>query len=171
MRKLLQFSGRISSILEFLIAFFFSLIFALVVLLVVLRYAFNTSIIGANEVITILFVYTTSIGSALAVKKRGHIAIPVMVDLLPPKARRCIDLVGLSLILLINAVMLFYSLSWIKTTGNFLMPATGLPRMTAQLCIPLGCGLSVLYCLTLIANSFAQTPSQEDSHASLEKPE
>jgi C4-dicarboxylate transporter DctQ subunit len=132
---------------------------------------FNTSIIGANEVITILFVYTTSIGSALAVKKREHITIPFLVNFLPPKARRWIDVIGLSLILLINGVMLFYSLSWIKTTGNFLMPATGWPRMTAQLCIPFGCGLSVLYCLALIVNVLTESTDPTDPTTPLEKSE
>ena len=44
-------------ILEFMVSACFVAIFALVILLVVLRYVFNSSITGANELITVLFVY------------------------------------------------------------------------------------------------------------------
>ena len=48
---------------------------------------------------------------------------------------------------ILNAVMLGYSIGWIRITGAYLMPSTGLPRAAVQLSIPLGCGLAIVYCL------------------------
>jgi TRAP-type C4-dicarboxylate transport system permease small subunit len=124
----------------------FMAIFVLVVTLVVLRYVFNSSITGANEIITVLFVYTTAIGGAVAVGKREHIAITAVAERLPTTLRKVADAAGLLLIALINGVMLWYSVGWIDTTGGFLMPSTGLQRIVAQFAIPFGCGLAVLYC-------------------------
>ena len=50
----------------------------------------------------------------------------------------------------INAIMVWFSFHWISITGDYLMPSTGLPRIVAQLSIPLGCGLATLYCLTKV---------------------
>jgi len=134
--------------LEALLIIGFLAIFALVVIQVFLRYVLNTSITGANEVIIILFVYTTAIGGAIAAGKREHIAITFAIDWLPSKARQIIDQLGLLLVAAINAIMVWFSFHWIGITGDYLMPSTGLPRIVAQLSIPLGCGLATLYCLT-----------------------
>ena len=136
----------LTRVLEGVMMASFLAIFVLVVTLVVLRYVFNSSITGANEIITVLFVYTTAIGGAVAVGKREHIAITAVAEKLPTALRKVADATGLLLIALINGVMLWYSVGWIDTTGGFLMPSTGLPRIVAQFAIPFGCGLAVLYC-------------------------
>jgi TRAP-type C4-dicarboxylate transport system permease small subunit len=141
-----RFETILTHVLEGMMMVSFLIILVLVVTLVVLRYVFNSSITGANEIITVLFVYTTAIGAAVAVGKREHIAITFAAERLPLNLRKAVDAVGLLLIALINGVMLWYSVGWIGTTGGFLMPSTGLPRIVAQVSIPLGCGLAVLYC-------------------------
>jgi TRAP-type C4-dicarboxylate transport system permease small subunit len=132
--------------LEAVMALCFLSIFCLVVVLVVLRYFFNSSITGANEIIVVLFVYTTSIGGAIAAGKREHIAIPMLVEKLPEKIRRTLESFGLLLVAVINGVMVWFSIQWIGITGDYLMPSTGLPRIVAQLSVPIGCGLATIYC-------------------------
>ena len=136
----------VTHILEVVVTLCFLAILVLVVTLVVLRYAFNASITGANEMITVLFVYTTAIGSAVAVGKREHIAITIVVEKLSDRLQKTTHAMDLLLIALINGVVLWYGVVWIRATGGFLMPSTGLPRIVAQLSIPVGCGLAVLYC-------------------------
>ena len=140
--------------LEGVVAICFLAIVTIVITLVVLRYAFNSSITGGNEVITILFVYTTVLGAAVAVGRREHISITFAVECLPPHGRKWADAMGLVLIALLNGVMLVYSLGWIRITGDYLMPTTGLPRIVAQFSIPLGCGLAIVYCLLRLVLAF-----------------
>ncbi len=148
--------------LEFVLAMLLLAISGTVVALVVLRYVFNSSITGANELVTILFVYTTAVGAALAIGKREHIAIPFAVEALPRRAQKFADIVGLVLVATLNAVMLGYSIGWIRITGEYLMPSTGLPRAVAQLSVPLGCGLAVVYCmLRLLVPVAAQQDAAE----------
>ena len=78
------------------------IIFALVLLLVVLRYAFGSTIVGGNEFIVVLFIYTTSIGAAVAVSRKEHIAISFLVDRLADGPRRILEILGFALIALIN---------------------------------------------------------------------
>jgi TRAP-type C4-dicarboxylate transport system permease small subunit len=134
----------LSRLLERLMAFCFLVIFLVTITLVVLRYVFNSSITGANELITVLFVYTTSIGAAVAIGKREHIAIPAAVERLPKRLRGAVDALGLLLVAGLNAVFAWQSVTWISVTGSFLMPTTGAPRVAAQLSIP---GLACLWCV------------------------
>jgi len=137
----------LTSCLEGLLVCAFLLILTLVVTQVILRYVFNSSITGANETVIILFVYTTSLGGALAAGRREHISFTFAVESLPENLRKAMDILCFLLIAVINGVMAWYSLHWISITGDYLMPSTGLTRSVAQISIPAGCGLAVLFCL------------------------
>lgn len=141
----------IIKVAEVAIAAALIIIFALVLLLVVLRYAFGSTIVGGNEFIVVLFIYTTSIGAAVAVSRKEHIAISFLVDRLADGPRRIFEILGFALIALINAVMVWYSLTiWIPLTGRFILPALQLPQGYAQAAVPIGCGLVALSCLAHI---------------------
>lgn len=142
-----RLEAGLGDLLEKLMALCFLVILITTITLVVLRYVFNSSITGANELITVLFVYTTSIGAAVALGKREHIAIPAVVERLPKRLRGTIDALGLLLVAGLNVVVAWQSATWISVTGDFLMPTTGAPRAVAQLSIPLGCGLASLWCV------------------------
>ena len=97
-----KFEPLLTKILEFVLALGLLAIALIIVTLVVLRYAFNSSITGANETITILFVYTTAIGAAVAIGQREHISISAVVDRLPIRTQRFIDGVTLVCVAILN---------------------------------------------------------------------
>ena len=137
----------LSKVLEAVITIFFFVILMLTIILVILRYGFNETIIGGNEVMEYLFIYTTAVGAAVALGRREHIKITWFIDKLSHCSRRLVDVVGFLLIAFINAVMIYYSVPWIRTVGGFESPVLRLPNRTIQLILPIGCGLVILYCL------------------------
>jgi len=137
---------NLTQVLEIVMSICLLAITTIVVALVIMRYLFNTSITGANEWITILFVYSTAIGAAVVLGKREHIAIPFAVESLPLRGQKVVESIALVLILILNTLMVYYSIHWIMVTGNYLMPATGLPRIVAQMSVPLGCSIAIFYC-------------------------
>jgi TRAP-type C4-dicarboxylate transport system permease small subunit len=145
-----RFQRILVIILDSVITFFFSIIFMLTVLLVVLRYVFNTAIIGGNEAMEYLFIYTTAIGAASALARREHIKITYFVDKVPHAVRRVVDVLGLILIGFINAVMIWYGIPWIQSVGSFESPVLRIPNMVVQASIPIGCGLVIICCLCLM---------------------
>jgi len=152
-----SFETLLTRTLEFTLALCLLAIATIVVTLVVLRYVFNTSITGANELVTILFVYTTAIGASVAIGRGEHIAIPFAVESLPARGQKLVTLLELVLVAILNAVLFGYSMGWMQITGQYLMPATGLPRVVAQASVPIGCGLAVIYCfLRLVSPVSAQ---------------
>ena len=81
--------------LEISFSICFLVMFALVVIQVALRYGFNESIGGANELATILFAYTSALGIAVGIAKRDHMAISWFTGRFPLKVRKAIDVLGL----------------------------------------------------------------------------
>ena len=132
--------------LELTFCICFLIMFALVVTQVALRYVFNESIGGANELATILFAYTSALGIAVGIAKRDHMAISWFTERLPPTSRKVIDVIGLILLALINIVIFWYSLRWIGITGSRMISVLQVPRWTAQIAIPIGTGTSVVFC-------------------------
>ena len=120
--------------------------FALVVTQVALRYGFNESIGGANELATILFAYTSALGIAVGIAKRDHMAISWFTERLPTTPRKVVDVIGLLLLALINIVIFWYSVRWIEITGSRMISVLQVPRWAAQIAIPIGTGASVVFC-------------------------
>ena len=120
--------------------------FLMIAVLVVLRYLFATTIIGGNEATIVAFIYTTAIGASIALLRDEHIAINYFVDKLSPRLQAQLLQLRLVLLGIVNLAIVVYSIAWIQRTGGFLMPTLGVPQMVAQLSIPLGGSLSVLYC-------------------------
>ena len=144
---------KLTAVLETLLALCLLVMLLTILLLVLLRYVFNVGIVGANEMATILFVYTTAIGSAVAVGKKEHVAVEFLIEKLPANWKTAADIFGYAGVGLLNGVMLWHSIRWIEVTGDYLMPATQLPRFYAQASVPIGCGLAVLYAVVCIASA------------------
>ena len=100
-----RFHAKLTRFLECLICINFLSLLAIVILLVALRYIFNSSISGANEIITILFIYTTAIGSAIAVGQRSHISINILEDKLSQDFAKYLGKLQLALVGLINLII------------------------------------------------------------------
>jgi len=141
-----QFCLNLSRVLEYAVGIGLLAIAATVVLQVILSSCFNSSITGANEVITKLFVYVTAIGAAVAVGRDEHIAITFATEGMPERLQRLVKILSLALVAMLNVVVVAYSVHWIGITGHYLMPTTQLPRVIAQLSVPIGSALAILFC-------------------------
>jgi len=146
MKWLVKSEQVLTRILEGFVVLCFCSILLLVISLVILRYGFNTTIVGGNEFVVILFVYTSALGAAVIIGKKEHIAITYFIDKLPLSWRKPVDVINFLLIAVINGVMIFYSIQWIGTTGGYLTAVLTIPQIYAQIIIPIGCGAAILYC-------------------------
>ena len=147
MNWLVKSERVITRLMEYIISFFFFSIIILVITLVVLRYGFNTTIVGGNELVVILFIYTSAIGAAVIVGKKEHIAITYFIDKLAPLPKKLVDIFNLLMIAVLNGAMIVYSIPWISKTGNYLTAVLGIPQIYSQIIVPIGCGMAILYCL------------------------
>ena len=150
MDKFYRIEQFVTRLLEVIITFLFFVILSITITLVVMRYGFNSAIIGGNEAINYLFIYTTALGVAVSIGKVEHIRISFFIDKLNQRHRRYVDIVNYILIGFINAVMIHYSLPWIRSAGYFESPVLRIPNWIVQISVPIGCSLVILYCLNHI---------------------
>jgi len=140
----------ITRVLETVVTVFFGVIIVLTILLVVMRYVFNSSIIGGNELMEYLFIYTTAIGAAVAVGRREHISITYFLEKLPEKLQVGVDVLGLLLVAGINILIAVLSNRWIAKVGSSESPVMRIPMWTIEISVPIGCLFAALYCLFVI---------------------
>ena len=163
MEGIQRFKRILLIVLQGIITFLFFTILMLTILLVILRYGFNTAIIGGNEAMEYLFIYTTAIGAAVALGKREHIKITYFVDKLPLAVKGVVNVLDLILIGFINGVMIWYSIPWIKSVGSFESPVLRIPNRIVQASVPIGCGLVILCCLCLMVTDVFEKKQEEFS--------
>ncbi len=84
----------------------------------------------------------------VAIARDEHIAIDYFVRKLSDSAQRKVVVLRLLLLILINAAIFLFAISWIQRTGGFLMPTLGVPQIVAQISVPTGAALCVIYCVT-----------------------
>lgn len=152
----------ITKTLEAVVSIFFIIIFGLVFLLAMLRYVFSSSIMGANEIITILFVYCSSLGVALMVRNKENIRISYFINLLPLPIKKIVSTINYILIMGLNGVFVYLSMGWIRSTGSFKSQLSGIPFWVVEFSIPIGCGVVVLYCLKNILMIYVEPDSLDE---------
>lgn len=152
--SLRAFERRLTAVLEAVLAAGLLGMFLVVVLLVALRYAFQSGLVGANETATVVFVYLSSLGAAVAVGRQEHIRVDLLSARLGKRGRLALEASNLGMVAILNAVLAATSVAWIDATGQTLMPVTQMPRYLLQASVPLGCGLATLYCTIKLITLF-----------------
>jgi len=150
MKSLKKTAQALTVALDGVIASFFAIILLITIVQVGLRYLFNSSILGGNEAMEGLFIYTTAIGAAAAIQRRQHISINFFVLKLPPVFQRLVDALVHLLVAFLNGIMIYFSIGWISRVGSNESPVMRIPEWLFQISIPIGCSLVIIYCLVII---------------------
>jgi C4-dicarboxylate transporter DctQ subunit len=58
---------------------------------VIARYVFRASISSTEEITTMLLILVSTLGSGIAAKRKAHLGLSALTDLLPQKYRRFVD--------------------------------------------------------------------------------
>ena len=133
--------------IEVLVTVCFISIAAMVFFGAVLRYTFNLGLYGTDEVITLIFIHASTLGTALAVRSREHIKITAFLERAPLGVLRALFIVVYVVVALFNAWVGILSIQWINRTLFVFSQVTGLPFWVGSIALPISCALCVLYCL------------------------
>ena len=102
----------------------------------VLYRTFGASLVWYDEVASILLAWLTFYGSALGAAKRAHIGCPEVVDAMPPRARRAVNIVAQLL------VIAFFVL--LGSVGALIMPILATDALVSVPEIPMSIVQSVI---------------------------
>ena len=145
MKSLYRAKKVLDWVLNGLVGATFFGIAVLIIVLVILRYFFNSSVPGGNELLRFAFIYTTFIGAAVLVGRREHIAINIIIRKFPGPIRRAFDVLVHLLIVALHVYLLVLSFRWISVTGNNLAEELKFSLKYVQIALPIGCGLASIY--------------------------
>ncbi|MBU1049406.1 TRAP transporter small permease [Candidatus Bipolaricaulota bacterium] len=164
MKSLRRAKRVLDWVLNGLVGVTFLGIAVLIITLVILRYVFNSSVPGGNELLRFAFIYTTFIGAAILVGRRENIAIHIVVKKFPDTIRRALDVLVHALIVALHIYLLVLSFRWISVTGNNLAEELKFSLRYIQIALPIGCGIASVYAVfNAIEAIFDPIPSKEPS--------
>ena len=75
---------------------------------VIARYLFSASLSFSDEVTTYLFVLLSLLGTAIAAKRRAHLGLTILTDIVNPKVRKVLLLIGYGIAVIFSAAIFYY---------------------------------------------------------------
>ncbi len=144
MKKLLASIDRNGE--RWLLLVLYVYIVAVIFIEVVRRFVFNYSSIWGEETARYAFIYLVWIGAAAAVRDRAHIRIDVLLQLMRPRLRAAMFLLGDLLMGLFAIVVFYFSVKFFMTAIQFGSVIEGLRVMRAWVlfAVPFGFALVLL---------------------------
>ena len=121
--------------------------FGLVFTNVVTRYGFGFSLSWVEEIARFLMIWVTFLGAGLALREGRHVAIELLQDRLPERARRGLRLFLAALILVFLGFLVVYGVQFVMFGWSKVTLATQMPRGIPYLAIPIGSAMFALHLL------------------------
>jgi TRAP-type C4-dicarboxylate transport system permease small subunit len=114
-----------------------SVMLVMIVLQVLFRYVIRNSLSFSEELARYMFVWATFMGSAIALSKRAHVSIEIMVANLPYKIKKGAIVVTNCISMIFFILMIVYGIQMILRTGGQTSPALGLRMSYVYAAVPL----------------------------------
>ncbi|WP_300453069.1 TRAP transporter small permease [Fusobacterium sp.] len=119
---------------------------------VLMRYFFNSPIRSAEEVATICFIWSVFVGGASCYRKKMHMGIDILVQVLPDKYKNYVSfLINIIVIIMTGA---FFALSLKFAIISRLKPTAvlGISSIYVNFSLVIGFGLMFIYAVIAIIN-------------------
>ena len=120
----------------------------LVSLQIFLRFIFNAPLTWTEEVDRYLFVWSVYLGSALAVAKKAHIRVTILIDLGGPKLEKISQILDTSCCIIAFSFVAYFGskLAYANLNARF-YTLEFMPLILFYLSVPIGMLLSLLFLL------------------------
>lgn len=112
---------------------------------VVFRYFIGNSLDWIEEVSRILLIWLTYIGAAVALKRKGHIAVDAFLGLFPESFRHVADIITSILVIAFSGFLCIQGITFALLSERTTFPALQVPVTWQYLGLPVGCFLMVIY--------------------------
>lgn len=77
---------------------------------VVARYVFSASFSFSEEITTYLFVLLSLLGTAIAARRRAHLGLTILTDVVSPKIRRILHIIGYLFAVAFTGAIFYYGI-------------------------------------------------------------
>lgn len=122
----------------------------LMTLQIVMRYAFNSPLAWSEEIARYSMVWMAFIGSALAVRKKAHVCVDLIVGAFPAKLQRAVWYLTQGLSLVFLGVVTYYGCLYVRMNLSNYSLISGICRGYVYMIIPVCTGLMFVYTILSI---------------------
>jgi TRAP-type C4-dicarboxylate transport system permease small subunit len=135
---------------DWLLIALFVLIFALVLAQVVFRYVLNDPLVWSEELARLAFVWVAMLTWGLGARRRSHIAVTFIPDMLPRTPRLLLAMLVQGLIIVFCAILAWHGMTLTARNTDMSLVTLDIPYAIVYIVVPLGAAIVVLYCLAEI---------------------
>ena len=132
--------------LEFLVLIPFTVLTIVTFLQVLFRYVFQYPAYWTQDVVSISFIWSIFLGSALAVRNGDHIVVDI-IDRVPESIRKVIVFLGAIGVMVFLALLTYYGYQHAINSMNQIIPSLNMPRGYVYLVVPFSGILMIYYML------------------------
>lgn len=113
---------------------------------VIRRYVLNNSLVWQEEAQLFLIVWVVYFGLSAAMRERAHVAIELVVDMLPRPIRRAVELLGQLLVILILGYTLIRGIVYVQQMGvtHRVTNLLRVPYTAIYSALPISCCLTIV---------------------------
>jgi TRAP-type C4-dicarboxylate transport system permease small subunit len=145
-----RISDIISRITEVILIIVLSTMAVVVLLQVIFRYVLNFPLFWTEEFARYCLVWSSLLGSAVAVKRGQHIAVTIFMERFPPALRRGLTIVALIAVAVILTIILWGGIQLVAITRAQISPALRVSMSVPYLAVPVGAALMLLHTIVFI---------------------
>ncbi len=116
-----------------------------VILSVFFRYVLSMTTAWSEELITMLFISTSFLGTAMVTKDDEHINIDFLLKAMTPRRSAVLHIVISLIVITVQSIVLNASFKWIAVNGNLRTPGLELPYRWFYSLLPMSAILVCLY--------------------------
>lgn len=146
-----------------IIACIFVLITILTVIAnVTMRYFFNSPIRSAEEIATICFIWSVFIGGASCYRKKMHMGIDILVQIMPLKYRKIVELFVNIIVAMITGTAFYLSLKFTYISRIKPTAVLGISSAYVNSALIVGFGLIFIYTIIEILKIFKKKGDNDE---------
>jgi TRAP-type transport system small permease protein len=133
------------NIVEYLCLVLMAVLAADLMLGVFSRYVLFRTFTWYDEIARIAFVWVVFLGAAVGVKRGSHFGLHLLIDNLPPAARRLASLLTPVVIVAFSSVLVVQGLAFLEFGRFQTLPVMGISKVWVYAAMPVGGALMIFY--------------------------
>ena len=122
---------------------------------VIQRYVFHVGNAWSEELTRLLCIWTVLLGSAMAIREKGHLQIDALTNLFHGKARHLCDAIIEIVVLVFVIIMIKYSIELCQSVGTATSAGLKVSKVYIYMVMPVGFGCMVLSSIEIIMKDLA----------------
>lgn len=148
MKRIFTWLDRIMRLDEVLATAAVFALFLVAISNIFMRYLFNSPLAWTEEILQLLLVWATFLGTSALVRRREHVFISFVTDKLPPRLAHWNEQIFSVGIILISAlVMLYWGTQLLSFSAFRSTPMLQIPYYWIHVAIPVSAGVMIYHCV------------------------